>query len=313
MSQRALVTGAAGFTGRHLTRLLLSGGWEVHGTVRSTPSGVEGIHERAVALHDWQTLADLCREVRPDVVFHLAAVVDTVETPDLGALFRSNVEGTAALLAAVQAGGTTRRVVVASSAFAYGRVAEKPESIAETAPLRPVTPYGASKAAAEVVALQWWRQTGIDLVISRGFQHTGPGHVGAYALADWARQLATGVKVLEVGNLDAVRDYLDVRDAASALLALASEGKAGDVYNVASGVPRTMRSLLDGLLAAFGSDAEVRPTGVRMRSVDQPVFVANVSKLRGQTRWTPNYAIDDTLRDLAETARESATTRDVTK
>ncbi|GAA2169447.1 NAD-dependent epimerase/dehydratase family protein [Pedococcus bigeumensis] len=313
MSQRALVTGAAGFTGQHLTKLLVSRGWEVHGTVRSTPSGVEGVHERSVRLDDWETLAALCRDVRPDVVFHLAAVVDTVETPDLGALFRSNVEGTAALLAAVQAGGTTERVVVASSAFAYGRVAEQPGSIAETVPLRPVTPYGASKAAAEAIALQWWRQTGIDLIISRGFQHTGPGHVGAYALADWARQLADGVDVLEVGNLDVVRDYLDVRDAASALLAVALEGKPGEAYNVASGVPRTMRSLLDGLLAAFASDAEVRPTDLRMRSVDQPVFVANVSKLRGQTEWTPQHTIGDTLRDLAATSRESAATRNVTK
>lgn len=302
MSQRALVTGAGGFTGRHLTRLLVSRGWEVHGTVRSAASGVDGVHDHSVALTDWPGIAAVCREVRPEVVFHLAAIVDTVETPDLGELFRSNVEGTAALLSAVQAAGTAEKVVVASSAFAYGRVFEDSGAITETTPLRPVTPYGASKAAAEAVALQWWRQTGTELVVSRGFQHTGPGHVGAYALADWARQLAGGAEFLEVGNLDVVRDYLDVRDAASALMALALEGNGGEVYNVASGVPRTMRSLLDGLLTAFGSDAEVRPTATRMRSVDQPVFVADVSKLRAGTSWTPRYEIEDTLRDLAVTA-----------
>lgn len=313
MSRRALVTGAAGFTGRHLSRLLVSEGWEVHGTVRSAPSGVEGVHDHTVALTDWPGVAALCGEVQADVVFHLAAIVDTVETPDLAELFRSNVEGTAALLSAVGSAGTAERVVVASSAFAYGRVVEDSDSIAETTALRPVTPYGASKVAAEAIALQWWRQTGTDLVISRGFQHTGPGHVGAYALADWARQLAEGVDVLEVGNLDMVRDYLDVRDAASALLALALEGQAGEAYNVASGVPTTMRSLLDGLLAAFGSHAEVRPRAARMRSVDQPVFVADVSKLRAATSWTPRHGIADSLKDLAATARESATNREGTE
>lgn len=309
MSRRVLLTGGAGFTGRHLGRLLVEQGYAVHSTVRATPTGVDGVHEHPVALDDWEALEELCRQVRPEVVFHLAAVVDTVETPHLGTLFRSNVEGTAALLSAVRAVGTAERVVVASSAFAYGRVTGDTGAITESTPLQPVTPYGASKAATEAIALQWWRQTGTDLVVSRGFQHTGPGHVGAYALADWARQLADGVDVLEVGNLDVVRDYLDVRDAASALLALALRGRAGEVYNVASGTPRTMRSMLDGLLEAFGSDAEVRPAPGRMRSVDQPVLVADVSKLRADTGWSPRHPMDETLRDLAATARASAVTR----
>lgn len=314
MSQRVLVTGAAGFTGRHLARLLVGQGWDVHGTTRSSPSGVDGVHDHRVALDDWPAVEALCRHVRPDVVFHLAAVVDTVETPDLAALFRSNVEGTAALLAAVRAAGSTQRVVVASSAFAYGRVDDGADAVAETTPLRPVTPYGASKAAAEAIAFQWWRQTGTDLVVSRGFQHTGPGHAGAYALADWARQLAAGAEVLEVGNLEVVRDYLDVRDAASALLALAQEGRPGEAYNVASGVPRTMDSLLRGLVAAFGSTVEIRPSAGRMRSVDQPVFVADVSRLEG-VGWSRRYAIEETLNDLATTAGATASTteRDRTK
>jgi GDP-4-dehydro-6-deoxy-D-mannose reductase len=309
MNRRVLVTGVGGFTGRHLARRLIDDGWSVHGTVRSRSSGVAGVEEHSVSLEDWAALEDVVSRVRPEVVFHLAAVVDTVETADLGMLFRSNTEGTAALLAAVASAGSAERVVVASSAFAYGRVTMGASRVLESTPLCPVTPYGASKVAAEAIALQWGRQTGTDVVVTRGFQHTGPGHVGRYALADWARQLAAGAQVLEVGNLDVVRDYLDVRDAARALVSLASSGRAGEAYNVGSGVPRSMASMLSGLLSAFGRSVEVRSSTSRLRAVDQPVFVADVSKLRQDTGWSPMFPIEQTLRDLALTAREGAAHR----
>lgn len=300
MRQRAFVTGVSGFTGRHLAQRLLDEGWSVTGTVRSRTSGLPGVDERRVQADDWAGMSDLVADARPDVVFHLAAIVDTVTTPDLGALYRTNTIGTAALLDAVRRAGTATRVVVASSAFAYGRVTHEADRVPESAPLAPVTPYGASKAAAEAIAFQWWRQTGIDLVVARGFQHTGPGHVGAYALADWAQQLAQGAETLEVGNLDVVRDYLDVRDVAAAYVALGASGRAGEAYNVGSGVPRTMGDMLRALMAAFGREIDVRPAPGRYRTSDQPVFVADVSKLASDTRWAPVFTVEQTMRDLAE-------------
>lgn len=299
MSRRALITGVSGFTGRHLARRLVAEGCAVTGTVRSRLSGVQGVDERHVDVADWDGLRELVLETRPDVVFHLAAVVDTVTTPDLAALYQTNTVGTAALLEAVLRSESSPRVLIASSAFAYGRVSGPADCISESTPLAPVTPYGASKAAAEAIALQWWRQTGIDLVVARGFQHTGPEHVGAYALADWARQLANGVPTLEVGNLDVVRDYLDVRDVASAYAALAEGGRPGEIYNVGSGIGRSMRQMLDALLQAFGREVEVRSSTHRFRTSDQPVFVADVEKLRNELGWAPGYSMDQTLADLA--------------
>ncbi|MGO4663038.1 NAD-dependent epimerase/dehydratase family protein [Terrabacter sp. 2TAF16] len=306
MTRHALVTGVSGFTGRHLARRLVADGWSVTGTARSRTSGVDGVDERHVDIDDWLGLRSLVGEVRPDVVYHLAAVVDTVTTPDLGLLYRTNTVGTAAVLDAVLRSGTAPRVLVASSAFAYGVVAEGADNIGEDTALAPITPYGASKAAAEAIARQWWRQTGVDLVVARGFQHTGPGHVGAYALADWARQLARGATTLDVGNLDVVRDYLDVRDVAAAYLELADTGGPGEVYNVGSGVGRTMRQMLEGLVEAFDRDVEIRSDVGRFRPSDQPVFVADVAKLRRDTRWAPKHPIEQTLADLARSARVTA-------
>jgi GDP-4-dehydro-6-deoxy-D-mannose reductase len=174
--------------------------------------------------------------------------------------------------------------------------------VSEETRLAPETPYGASKAAAEAIALQWWRQTGIDLVIARPFQYTGPGHVGPYALADWARQLAGGAPSLEVGNLGVVRDYLDVRDVTAAYVELARSGRPGEAYNVASGIPRPMSEMLDALVAAFGREVVVSPAPKRYRASDQPVFVADITKLTVDTGWAPSFTMPETLRDLASFA-----------
>ncbi|GGN09649.1 GDP-mannose 4,6-dehydratase [Terrabacter tumescens] len=309
MTRHALVTGVSGFTGRHLARRLLADGWSVTGTVRSRSAEMDGVEERQIDVDDWRGLRALVAEVRPDVVYHLAAVVDTVTTPDLARLYRTNTIGTAAVLDAVSRSGTASRVLVASSAFAYGRVTHGADKIHEDTPLAPITAYGASKAAAEAISQQWWRQTGVDLVVARGFQHTGPGHVGAYALADWARQLAAGATTLEVGNLDVVRDYLDVRDVAAAYLELVEAGRPGEVYNVGSGIGRSMRQMLDGLVEAFERDVAIRSDVGRFRPSDQPVFVADVAKLRRDTRWVPEYPIEKTLADLARSALDGATAR----
>lgn len=294
---RAFITGVSGFAGRHLARGLLAAGWEVSGSTRDVPCEVPGVDEHRLEIDDGAAVAAAIGASRPDVVYHLAAVVDTVTTPDVLELHRTNIIGTAAVLEAAAAVGASR-VLVTSSAFAYGRTPPELQPVPEDAPLLPLTPYGSSKVAAEVLAQQWSRATGIDVVVTRSFQHTGPGHVGAYALPDWAGQLASGAAEIRVGNLEVVRDYMDVRDTVAAYQALVEEAPPG-IYNVGSGVPRTMRELLDGLIAAFGSDAAVVVDAARFRPVDQPVFVADVTRLRQATTWAPQHSMEETLRDLA--------------
>lgn len=299
MSHRALITGVSGFAGRHLATRLLESGWSVAGTVRNRTSGVGGVTEYALEIEDEPALQKVVQAVRPTHVFHLAAIVDTVTTPDVLALYRTNVLGTAAVLESLRSAASVERVLVASSAFAYGRPPANGRPVAESDELAPLTPYGASKVACEAIALQWGRSTGADVVVTRAFQHTGPGHVGAYALSDWASQLASGAREIRVGNLDVARDYLDVRDVAAAYEALVLTGRAGTVYNVASGVPVTMRTLLEGLVAAFGGHASIVVDPARIRGLDQPVFVADVSRVLDDTSWRPSYPLEATLADLA--------------
>lgn len=300
MTGRAFITGVSGFAGRHLAEHLVSAGWSVAGTVRHRSADVPTVAEHRLEIDDVDGIRAVLAEFEPEVVYHLAAVVDTVTTPDVLALYRTNVLGTAAVLEAVGSVRSVRRVLVASSAFAYGRTPPELQPVAESAALEPLTAYGASKVASEAIALQWSRLTGVDVVISRAFQHTGPGHVGNYALADWAGQLASGAPVIRVGNLEVSRDYLDVRDVVAAYYCLAETGRAGGIYNVGSGVPVTMAHLLDGLVEAFGGQARVEVDPARLRAVDQPIFYADIRALVADTAWKPRFTLQETLQDLAD-------------
>jgi len=299
MTRRAFITGVSGFAGRHLAQRLVSEGWSVAGTVRHRSVDVPTVAQHRLEIDDPTGIRAVMAEFEPEVVYHLAAVVDTVTTPDVLALYRTNVIGTAAVLEAAGSVSSVRRVLVASSAFAYGRTPPDLQPVPETAALEPVTAYGASKVASEAIALQWSRSTGVDVVITRAFQHTGPGHVGNYALADWAEQLASGAPEIRVGNLNVARDYLDVRDVVAAYHCLAETGKPGRIYNVGSGEPVTMASLLEGLIEAFGGQTRVEVDPSRFRVVDQPVFYADNYRLMADTTWKPRFTIRESLRDLA--------------
>jgi GDP-4-dehydro-6-deoxy-D-mannose reductase len=305
---RAFITGVSGFAGRNLARRLVERGDTVAGTVQTRSSGVDGVAEHAVDIQDVKVLDELLGSFRPDVVYHLAAIVDTVTTPSVMRLHEVNTMGTVAVTEAMRAAAPDARLLFTSSSFAYGGAGADELPVKESQPLRPVTPYGASKAASEDIVWQVARQTGAEVIVTRAFQHTGPGHTGEYAMADWARQLAEieragGPGTIHCGNLDVERDYLDVRDVASAYAAAATSGTAGGTYNVCSQVPRTMRSLLEGLIAAFGVDATIEVDQARLRRVDQPSFYGDRSALQADTGWEPSIPIESTLADLAETTR----------
>lgn len=290
--RRALITGVTGFAGKHLAQQLLDDGWQVAGFARGN-SAPQGVQLTTGDVADSEALTRLVADFAPSVVFHLAAIVDTVTTPSIEELNRVNVGGTEAVVNALE--GTDARLVFASSAFVYGSTTPEEQPLGESQPLRPLTPYGESKVAAEQVALRHG-----NTVVARSFQHTGPGHVGAYALPDWAEQLSRGAREISTGNLDVERDYLDVRDVTRAYRALAEHGEGGAIYNVASGEPVAMRTILESLIAAFGADAEIVTDPARIRAVDQPKVVGDPSRLRADTGWRRELELDQTLRDLAQ-------------
>ncbi len=302
---RALVTGASGFVGRYLAGALRREGYE---TVECG-----GPHETEIGgfvpldLRDVASIRAALDIARPDVVFHLAAqtfVPDSFSSP--AATYETNAIGTARLTQAVReyaaAGAPMPRILFTSSAEVYGARDAADFPLRETLEPHPATPYAASKCAAEAILAAEARAFGMDVVVARAFNHIGPGQSERFVVPSLAAQLAAiaagGAPLLMVGNLNAARDFLDVRDVVDAYLALARDGVAGETYNVCSGTPVKVRDLLRDLIHIAGVPVEVREDPQRFRPLDVPVFFGSAEKLRSRCGWTPAIPLERSLRDV---------------
>ncbi len=312
---RCLITGATGFAGRHLVERLRADGHEVFGTTRHAPRAPERRvaiphlppdHLFAVDINDRPALTNLVRHLRPDGVFHLAAITSVAASfNDPEAVYRTNLLGSLNLFAALRDAAAACRIVWVGSSDAYGQVPPDELPVAETHLFRPLSPYAVSKAAADLAAFQWSRAHGLDVVRVRAFNHTGPGQAAQFVCSDFARQLieverGTRPAQVDVGNLDAVRDFSDVRDVVRAYALTRQVGAAGEAYNVCSGTGRTIRDVLDTLIRVSGLRVAVVVRPERQRPVDVPVLIGCAAKLRRATGWAPAIEWEQTLRDLLQ-------------
>lgn len=308
---RALITGIDGFAGRHLAAHLRARGDVVHGSVRRPDRlaqlavlGLDAGALRVADVSDATAVAEAVAAARPAWLFHLAArtfVPDAARDP--AATFLINAVGTLHVLDAVARHAPQCRVLVVGSSDAYGAVPEADQPIVEAQPLRPLTSYGASKAAAELLGRQWADGGGLEVVCVRPFNHTGPGQDGRFVCADFARQLVAVRRGeqpprVEVGDLDPVRDFSDVRDVVAAYVAVAERGATGAVYNVCSGIGRTIRSVLDDLIAATGVQVEVVSVAARRRPQRVARLVGDNAAIIAATGWRPTIAWPQTVAEL---------------
>jgi GDP-4-dehydro-6-deoxy-D-mannose reductase len=298
---RALVTGGGGFVGTHLCTALAEAGHEVFSADRQVGPGAA--HQLVADLADEASLRAALERSEPDVVFHLAAQAfvplanrEPVDT------YLTNVVGTARLFAAIAAVRAPRvpRVLYLSSAEVYGVREPSEYPLREGLAPKPVTPYAASKLGGEAVALAATHTQHIPAIIARGFNQIGPGQDERFAVPSFA---AGASPVLLVGNLEAQRDFLDVRDAVRAYVELALHGRAGEIYNVCSGLPVTMKDVLRRLIALAQVSVEVREDPERLRPSDVPLFYGDASKLHAETGWAPRFSLDASLREVFENAR----------
>ncbi|MEO5678617.1 MAG: GDP-mannose 4,6-dehydratase [Acidimicrobiales bacterium] len=293
---RAFVTGAGGFVGRHLTAHLRAQGDEVTGLAEGVDIADEAAVVAAVA------------QAGPEVLYHLAGwahVGDSWKHPT--EVVRVNVGGTAAVLEACRLAGVGR-ILVVGSADAYGSFSPEDLPLAEERELRPVTPYGASKAAAEVLALQAHRSTGVGVVRTRSFNHTGAGQHPSFVVPALARRILeaqTGGSVeVRVGNLSARRDLLDVEDVARAYRILAVAGAAGEAYNVCSGVAVAIEEIAVRLAELSGAELRLVIDPALVRAVDVPVVVGDVARLRA-LGWEPRVPLAETLSRVLDDQRRA--------
>lgn len=300
---RALVTGAGGFVGGYLLDALHSAEFEV--------CAYAGPHDTGdlphIDLADAASVTEAVFVARPDIVFHLAAqsfvptsLADPLET------YAVNTLGTAHVAQAVRAYATSGqpmpRILFASSSEVYGHRTYIENPLTESLALRPANPYAASKAAAEAILLGEAHSFGLNAVIARAFNHIGPGQSDRFVVPNFAMQLARIARgdgrELLVGNLEAKRDYADVRDVVAAYVALAQRGESGEVYNVCSGIARSTRDVLRELILAAHVPVEVREDALRMRPSDVPLLVGDNAKLRKATGWEPQIPFERSIREV---------------
>src|SRR5437588_837718 len=293
---RVLVTGATGFVGQHLLSLLSAGRNELFGTFLQPPD-CTGLPERiklvACDLRQADEMRQLLHDIRPQHVYHLAALSSVRNSfDDAKAVYEANFWGTLNLLEAVRARQASARVLLVGSGHCYGEVKPSQVPITERQPLAPNSPYGVSKAAADMLGGQFFQNYGLQVVRARPFNHTGPGQAPHFVCSDLARQFAAielGLRspTVQVGNLKARRDFSDVRDVVCAYVLLMRKAKPGETYNVGSGRAVSLREILEIVRSFCPRQVQIEIERERLRRGEADVVFGSNGKLKQATGWRP--------------------------
>jgi len=311
---RVLVTGADGFAGGWAVDALVRDGHDVMGTYHAAAGGPPGDRFGRERPHVWIPL-DLAAPATvgalpvrdADAILHLAAVSSVrAAGADRTQAWEVNLLGTVRLLGALEEAASGARLVYVSTGEVYGSLprdsAGRPRT--ERDPVRPSSVYAATKASAEVAVLETHRRSGLAALVARPFPHTGPGQDPAFVVPAFARRLRAarrdGRTEVRVGNLEPVRDLLDVRDVARAYVALLTGGNPGSVYNVARGTGVSLGALLDELAHLVGVEVRPVPDRALMRAVDIAHLVGDAEALHRDTGWAPTTPLTHTLRDVVD-------------
>ena len=314
MSRRVLITGGSGFVGQWLSRAMLREGWTVFaGTTNRTPrpSLLSEEESRSICRIPLDVLSDdsirtAIAASQPNRVVHLAGIAFAPEANAAPArAFEINALGAMRLVSELLSAVPDVRVLVIGSAEEYGAQDAAAYPITESATLRPLTPYAVAKASQELISLQAFRGSGLQVMCTRSFNHSGVGHGHSYllpTLVKRVRELPNSGGTLRIGNGAVIRDYLHVTDVVEAYTALLDKGTPGEVYNVCSGVGRTVRELAEAVLYRASVTADISSDASLLRPIDVPILVGDNTKLRQATGWAPKRSIDDIIDDLIHAA-----------
>jgi len=311
---RVLITGITGFAGSHLADYLIAEhpDVEIFGTYRwrSRRENIEHLDGKVTLLEtdlrDYPSVAAALRRAEPDAIFHLAAqsfVPTSWNAPSETIV--TNVVGQTNIFEAVRALGLDPRIQIACSSEEYGLVLPDEVPIRETNPLRPLSPYAVSKVSQDYLGYQYFQSYGIKALRTRGSTTPVPRRGEVFVTSNFAKQIALieagrQAPVISVGNLDAVRDFTDVRDMVRAYWLAVQSARPGEVYNIATGNGITIRAMLDKLIALARVEVRVETDPARLRPSDVEVLIGDSSKFRGDTGWEPRIPFDQTLADLLD-------------
>lgn len=315
---RVLITGITGFAGSHLADYIVAEqpDVEIFGTHRwrSRFENIEHLRNDIqlveTEMRDYTSVCRALDQCRPDAIFHLAAqsYVPTSWTAPSDTL-TTNIIGQTNLFEAVRDLGLDPVIQIAGSSEEYGLVLPDEVPIREDNPLRPLSPYAVSKVAQDLLAYQYFKSYGLRTIRTRGFNHTGPRRGDVFVTSNFAKQIARielgkSEPVIRVGNLDAQRDFTDVRDIVRAYWLTVEKGEVGEVYNLASGVAISIREMLDRLLGLSKCEVRIEIDTDRLRPSDVEILLGDSTKFRDRTGWEPRIPFDQTLQDLLDYWRE---------
>ena len=306
---KILITGAGGFVGSYLIRALQAkGSYEIYATVYKSSTNILSLlpadHVVEGDLTDGTFANTLIQSVKPDIIFHLAAL-SVVHSSDKQALsvLMANTALQYNLLESVRQFAPRVRLLAVCSANEYGLVEDYQKPITESTPLRPLNPYAVSKVTQEMLTLQYHLAYNLDTVILRPFNHTGAGQTLDFVVPTLAKQFASISKgqvppMIEVGNLDNVRDFTDVADMVEGYILAAEKGVSGEVYNLGSGVGLSVRDLIAKFEEVAGVKVEVKVRDSQLRVADIPILVCDATKFRTLSGWSPKIPLATTLTNV---------------
>lgn len=304
---KALITGINGFTGGHLAEYLLELGLEVYGLdLPSSEADNRGYSRRISKIYyadvrDPLAICKIIHSVKPDYLFHLAGLITT---ENLKELLEINVLGTKNVLEAALSLGV--KVLIPGSSAEYGAVPENTLPITEETPLYPINNYGISKVTQTLLGYQYYSEYGCQVYTVRPFNIIGPGEPSSLVCSAIAIQVVNVEKkghkpIIYIGNIETMRDFIDVRDVVRAYWAVVNKGTPGEAYNVCSGTAYSIREVLAYLLEMSAeAKLEIKQDSSRIRAADVPIQVGKNKKIRNCTGWYPKISIKKTLKDLLE-------------
>jgi len=311
-----LLTGAGGFVGTYLIKELQQNPEnKIFACVYKSTSDVTRLLPTEQILEgdltDFAFTMDLMKRVQPDIIYHLAALSVVSNSPENAIkILNNNTAISYNVFEAVRQVMPSCRVVAICSANVYGAVEDTTKPLDESTPLRPLNPYAISKVTQEMLALQYHLAYGLNTVILRPFNHTGPGQTTDFVIPRLAQQFAAIEQVkqppsIEVGNLNSVRDFTDVRDMVKAYVLASQTGVSGQIYNIGSGTGYTIQEILEILQSLSTVKVEIKVNESLVRSADVPVLVANADKFMAATGWKPQISLKTTILDILNQYRSS--------
>lgn len=302
---RALITGVNGFVGHYLSKYLIEQGYEVYGTVIEDNIKMDNVKIKKMNLLNKTEVNDVLTDINPDQIYHLAgqsAVGLSWKEPTL--TMDVNINGTINLLDVVRNNNINTKVLIIGSSDEYGIITPEECPINEEHILKPTSPYAISKMTQEEISKLYIKAYKMNMIMVRAFNHIGPMQSKNFVVSDFASKIAEiekgGEPIIRVGNLEAYRDFTDVRDIVRGYKLLMDYGKIGEIYNIGSGNPYKIQEILDILLSLSNIKIKVEIDPDKLRPSDVPIIKCDNLKIKSHVKWIPKYDIKDTLKDTLD-------------